>query len=70
MPSFKKIEKKIEGATRGQSLYGKYMGFSGQICHPLFFGMLAVNSQCGFFTIGVLFFFFFYNNSERKIEIP
>ena len=34
---------------------------------PHVFGKLTVNSQCGFFTIGVLVCF--KKSSERKIEI-
>ena len=68
LPSFKKIEKNLEGATRGQSFVWEVNGiFWANLATPSF-GKLAVNSQCGFFTIGV--FVCFKNNSERKIEIP
>ena len=54
MPIFKKIEKKLEGATRGQSFVWEVYGIFWSNLQPLVFGMLAVNSECGFLTIGVL----------------
>ena len=67
MPSFKKFEKKLEGATRGQSFVWEVYGILWPNLAPYVFGKLAVNSQCGFFTIGVLACF--KNSSERIIEI-
>ena len=65
MPSFKNFEKKLEGATRGQSFVWEVYGILWSPPHV--FGKLAVNSHCGFFTIGVLLCF--KNSSERKIAI-
>ena len=55
MQIFKKIEKNLEGATRGQSFVWEVYGIFWSNLPPLVFGMLAVNSECGFFTIGLLF---------------
>ena len=68
MPNFKNFEKNLEGATRGQSFVWQVYGIFRQIWPPLVFGKLAVNSRCGYFTIGV--FVCFKNNGERKTEIP
>ena len=68
MRIFKKIEKNLEGATRGQSFVWEVYGIFWSNLPPLVFGMLAVNSECGFFTIGVLFVF--KTIVKEKIEIP
>ena len=67
MPSFENFEKNLEGATRSQSFVWEVYGILCLNLPPHVFGKLAVNSQCGFFTIGVLVCF--ENSSERKIEI-
>ena len=54
MTIFKKKWKNLEGATRGQSFVWEVYGIFWSNLPPLVFGMLAVNSECGFFTIGVL----------------
>ena len=61
MPGFKNFEKKkkkkLEGAIRGQSFVWEVYGILWSNLPPLpplVFSKLAVNSQYGFFTIGVL----------------
>ena len=70
MPSSVNLKKNLEGATRGQSFVWEVYGIFWSNLLPLVFGKLAVNSQCGFFTIAIGVLVCFKNNGERKIEIP